>query len=137
MKGLNDYVRECHKYAVENGFYDERFNIAEKLMLVVSELSEALEVCRKDPYWKEYGFPAWMVLHTPSEQLVGSLEAKDKKAFEEFESIYKDSFQDEIADVLIRIFDLCGAVGIADIDRHVRAKKAYNAMRPRKHGKEF
>ena len=43
---------------------------------------------------------------------------------------------EEIADAFIRLFDLCGFYGI-DIEAHIKAKMAYNATRPAKHGKKY
>ena len=45
-KGLNDYCRECNAVASEKGFWDHPRNIGESLMLVVTELSEAMEAYR-------------------------------------------------------------------------------------------
>ena len=36
----------CHEYAVRNGFYEGEVNIPEKLCLIHSEVSEALEALR-------------------------------------------------------------------------------------------
>lgn len=54
----------------------------------------------------------------------------------EFESKVKNTFEDELADVLIRVFDLCGWLGI-DIQRHLELKMHYNAMREFKHGRNY
>lgn len=48
----------------------------------------------------------------------------------------KDTFEDELADAVIRILDLCGEMKI-DIDAQMAWKMAYNAQREAKHGKEF
>lgn len=42
----------------------------------------------------------------------------------------------ELADVVIRIFDYCGAYGI-DIGEAIRQKHAFNTTRPVRHGKAF
>lgn len=46
----------------------------------------------------------------------------------------KDSFEDEIADTIIRLLDLCGELNI-DIDAQIEWKMGYNAQREAKHGK--
>ncbi|MFH1201368.1 MAG: nucleotide pyrophosphohydrolase [Candidatus Omnitrophota bacterium] len=43
---FKDYVKLCHKIAKEKGFWDKERNIPEMLMLIVSELGEALEAYR-------------------------------------------------------------------------------------------
>ena len=42
----------------------------------------------------------------------------------------------ELADAVIRIADLAGALGI-DLDRAIAEKMAFNEKRPYKHGKKF
>lgn len=48
----------------------------------------------------------------------------------------KDTFEDELADAVIRIADLCGEMNI-DLDAQIAWKMAYNSQREAKHGKEF
>lgn len=48
----------------------------------------------------------------------------------------KDTFEDEIADTFIRLFDLCGGLGI-DIEEQIQWKLGYNKTRPRLHGKKY
>ncbi len=45
-KTLKDMVQICHETAVEKGFWDSDRNIGEALMLVVTELAEAMEAYR-------------------------------------------------------------------------------------------
>ena len=65
-KTINDYVKECHENAVEKGFWDfylfalcrpmptelrnrlNQYVITTSIMLIVTELSEAVEALRKD-----------------------------------------------------------------------------------------
>lgn len=126
MERLKDLTNRAHDYAVRNGFYDEPFNIAEKLMLIVSEVSEGLEAYRKN---NETG------KDTPL-YIIEGLERESTLDYAAFEKAFKDTFKDEMADVFIRLFDLCGALDI-DIELAIRAKMAFNAMRPYKHGKQF
>jgi len=46
-KSLNEMSALCHSIAVSKGFWDEKRNIGEALMLVVTELAEAMESHRK------------------------------------------------------------------------------------------
>ena len=45
-KSLNELAQFCHGIAVEKGFWDEERNIGEALMLIVTELAEAMEAYR-------------------------------------------------------------------------------------------
>lgn len=45
----------------------------------------------------------------------------------------KEHFAEELADVCIRIFDLCGYKGI-NLEQAIIKKMAYNKTRPQKHG---
>ncbi len=45
-KSLNELSEICHSIAVEKGFWDNPRNIGESLMLIVTELAEAMEAHR-------------------------------------------------------------------------------------------
>lgn len=45
-KSLNELAELCHSIAVEKGFWDKQRNIGEALMLIVTELAEAMEAHR-------------------------------------------------------------------------------------------
>ena len=45
-KSLNELANICHSIAVQKGFWDEKRNIGEALMLIVTELAEAMEAHR-------------------------------------------------------------------------------------------
>lgn len=40
---INELVKECYLNSVRHGFWEQSDNIPEKLMLIVSEVAEALE----------------------------------------------------------------------------------------------
>ncbi len=46
-RSLNELAEVCHRIAVEKGFWDTERNIGEALMLVVTELAEAMEAHRR------------------------------------------------------------------------------------------
>lgn len=93
----------CHKVAFLSGWWTDlqtgkakERNVGELLMLIVSEVAEAMEGHRK-------GMPDDHLPHHPM-------------------------FHVELADALIRIFDLCGAHGIP-VGQIIAEKLAYNAQR--------
>ena len=94
-------------------------------MLIVSELSEALEADRKNKHAALNSF---------------NCRKNERSCIEDFQAdfqeLIKDTFEDEIADTFIRLFDLCGALNI-DIDTHINLKMKYNKTRPYKHNKDY
>ncbi len=122
---LDELIKEAHDNAVERGFYEEDRNIGELLMLIVSELGEALEAHRCGGFCRISD----ITLESISKE-------SNEKGFAYFEHMVKDTFEDEIADTFIRLFDLCGYLNIP-IEKYIQAKMAYNRTRPHKHEKEY
>lgn len=125
MQNLTELAKEINSDVRKKGFWNSMHNaiklseensgiftkdikdafIAQKLALVHTEVSEAVEALRKDGYEsEEYGL---------------------------FE---KDSFADELADSIIRILDLCGELEI-DIEKQIQWKLTKNKQREFMHGK--
>ena len=92
---IKQWCELCHGIAKEKGFWNKERNIGEALMLIVTELAEAMEGYR-----------------------------------------HKDdaNFREELADTFIRLFDLCGGLGI-DIEAEIAKKAEKNKARPYMHGK--
>ena len=123
---MNELRDKIFQNALNKGFWDKERNMGEALMLIVTELAEALETHRASGQIQEF---------TEGQKL--SLEKMSDEEFPEtFSIMVKDSFHDEMADVLIRVLDLCGGYNI-DIDWHVKMKMKYNATRERLHGKKY
>jgi len=96
---INRLCGLIHEDNVKAGWWEDGFgklNIATKLALVHSEVSEALEGVRKDLMDEK-------LPHRPAVEV-------------------------ELADTCIRIFDLCGALGL-DLEGAIFEKMAYNAER--------
>lgn len=108
--------KQCFDNSKSRGFYDgpER-NVGEVIALMHSELSECLEALRTPDTADKYG-------------ALKPLESSKTPGF--------TAVEEELADVLIRIFDFCGSRPY-DLGGAVLAKMKYNASRPYKHGKEF
>jgi NTP pyrophosphatase (non-canonical NTP hydrolase) len=121
--------------AKSKGFWEGERNKPEMLMLVVSELAEALEALRKDDYADQDVVESLShdleLDRTDEEFLLKAINWKTS-----FEQGVKSSFEDELADVAIRLFDLCGGLGV-DLEKHIEMKMKYNSMRGYKHGKKF
>lgn len=126
---LNELRDRIHKNAVVHGFYsDEKDNhILVKLMLIATELGEAAEAYRNNKYAKVKEFHD-CCNDLIEDKIIGPTE------IDFFEDLVKDSFEDEIADTIIRLLDLCGFLGI-NIEEHINLKMFYNENRPFKHGK--
>lgn len=96
---LPGLILDIHANAKRKGFWSKRPNIPEKLALVHSEVSEALEELRLPKF--------------------------DKAKFGE-----------ELADIVIRVFDIAAWFDL-DLANIIVRKHNKNLLRPRKHGKRF
>lgn len=135
---IKELQKEIHQNAKDKGFWEHNIIdtstgidadtkiininnliISQKLMLIVSELGEALESLRNNKRSNQ-----------------DLLKYANGKPPECFEKDYKDTFEDELADSIIRILDLAEWLGI-DLETHIKLKMEYNKTRPSKHNKEF
>ncbi len=90
---LIEITPRIHSNALEKGFW-EKNNKKQKLMLIITELSEAVEADRINKH-------ADLVEYHRQEHKEGGA------WIEGFKTHVKDSFEDEIADALIRAVDYC------------------------------
>lgn len=127
LQGLNKLSKIVYNYNKEKGFWETERETGTILMLIVSEIAEALEADRKDVFFDHTKNIQW------KNDWHKATESEDVKNFVEN---VKDTFEDEIADTFIRLLDLCGARNI-DIEWHIKQKLAYNKTREYKHGKNY
>jgi NTP pyrophosphatase (non-canonical NTP hydrolase) len=104
---VNDWCTACYETSKSKGWHesDVNDNVFNKLLLMHAEISEAVEELRANHPLEEVYF-------------------KDGKP---------EGAIVELADVMIRCFDLCGSRGI-DLQSVIKLKHEYNKTRPHRHG---
>ena len=106
-ESINLLVRDCHQNAINKDFWAASQNVGEKLMLHITELGEFFEKYRKDDLSPDEHCPEF-----PNQTI-------------------------EIADAIIRLFDLAGWLQMHNLGDALQAKMMYNLTRPQLHGKKF
>lgn len=121
VQGLNKLSKELNQFVLNAGF--DNNDVPLRTALIHSEVSEAFEAFRKDKMFK---------LNQAQKNVLGGWVSDDdfKKHFSEQ---CKDTFEDEIADSIIRLLDMCGKLDI-DIEFHIQQKMRYNETRGFKYG---
>lgn len=92
---ISDLVSNSYRVANQHGFHDDYHSPAHYMMLVLSEIGEMVEADRKNRH-------ADVAFYTTSSGL----------GLSAFESLIKDTFEDEMADVFIRLCDFCGSLNV-------------------------
>jgi len=96
-RDLNKLAKEVHENAVKNGFWDNKPSTKHCLMMVITELSEAVQADRKGKRADMEDFNDEMV------------DEDDKVGFDiAFGWWVKDTVEDELADVYLRLLDIAG-----------------------------
>ena len=88
----------AYKIACDHGFHDEESSNEHYLMLVITELSEAVEADRKNKRTSTLDL-AWAKATVDESHLLE----------EHFPEKIKDTVEDELADTVIRLLDLAGS----------------------------
>ena len=130
---INELVRKAHTCAIEKGFYEKPVELGTALMLITSELSEALEADRND---RRANLKAFEILLKDSDNLDFTKDELNEYLSNNFELMMKDTLEDELADAVIRICDLCSHLNV-DLEKHIEHKVNYNKSRDAKHGKRY
>lgn len=105
MLKISEFQKQVHEGMIQRGWYEEDKNFGDLISLCHCELSEAFEEYRKG------------------------------KGFNEvyFNGLKPEGIPIELADVVIRIFDMCEYYGI-NLEDAIKLKETYNRTRPYKHG---
>jgi NTP pyrophosphatase (non-canonical NTP hydrolase) len=111
---MDFYARRCRRIAADHGFTCPDY--------IMGELDPE-EVRRGEISLTDMTLSKLALVHSEVSEMV---EAARKGDFE--------GFQEEMADVFIRLFDMAGAMNI-DVEHHIQEKMRKNEARPFKHGK--
>lgn len=95
IEDIRELCKEAHENAVRHGFWDDQHDIRHYLMLVITELAEAVQAYRKNRFADRDKY----------EKLVMESGCTEDTAFL---LRVKDTFEDEMADACIRLMDLTG-----------------------------
>lgn len=115
---LNAYRDDIHETAIEKGWWENPPELGTSLMLVVTEVAEAMEEHR-------LGYAPDVVRHLwgAAESAIGVVPKPE-------------GIPTELADVIIRVLDIAGAYNI-DIEAAFLEKLAYNRTRTHRHGRKL
>lgn len=105
---LRELVDVAHGQAKEKGFHDQddKVTFGDRIALIHTEVSEAMESFRR------HGLDRYSLPESPGKP---------------------EGVPSELADVVIRVADMCGTYGI-DLESAILDKLAYNKTRPYLHG---
>lgn len=98
---LNELKTEAYEIAKANGWHDKEYSDEHWLMLVITEISEAINADRKGNHADEARIAYF-------KRMTEGHDDFDFKTY--FEQNIKDTFEDECADVVIRLLDLAGLI---------------------------
>jgi NTP pyrophosphatase (non-canonical NTP hydrolase) len=105
LLSISEIQKSVHKNSKDKGFWDASSDIPTKLMLIVTEVAEAMEDYRK-------------------ERMATIYTGEDRKP---------EGFPTELADIVIRVMDLAEYLNI-DLEGEIEDKARFNYLRPHMHG---
>ena len=102
-----ELIEESHQVSKEKGFWDGNKNHSETVLLIIANVGDIVKANKKKKLadWNSYS--------TATLSVPNVYEATFKDAFEKH---IKDSFEDEIANVMIRICDFLGGTKVDIFD---------------------
>lgn len=121
---INKYIPRCYEIAKSKGFYTEDSKIEDHLMGIVSEIGEAYEADRNGMRFYNNAL---------LKQIYSDLHLKEYtrgfSGVEQYKEYLSGTFEDELADIFIRIFNLCGWCNDIDVDVVNIVLKKYSHVR--------
>lgn len=102
---LDVFIHRAFDIASRHGFHDECLSFEHLMMLVLSEVGEAIDADRSGKHANMAMFEHEITTPQSPEHITSHWRFC-------FEMFIKDTVEDELADVCIRLFDMCGVLGI-------------------------
>jgi NTP pyrophosphatase (non-canonical NTP hydrolase) len=142
MGPLGELALDIHVNAQEKGFWDHERNMGEMLMLMTSELAEALEEHRDgkpNVYYRCTNKDCQYSRGVHDKPYPGHVEYFGDRGPDGSKcsgTMKPEGVAVELADCLIRILDTMSSLGV-DVDEVVQTKMTYNGTRAHKHGKAY
>lgn len=103
---INELRNEAYSIAKANGWHEQEHSDEHWLMLIITEIAEAVQADRNNRHADVSKFKEWQGNSLPLSE-----ETRIRRFREDFEEYIKNSVEDELADVVIRCFDLAGLRG--------------------------
>lgn len=135
MTNLNTLATEVFEANAAKGFWDRERPLTETTMLIVTELAEAVEEERAGNagvYYRDVPSNEVVLVGDTYVNQDGLVRTKPRTSA----PLKPEGVDVELIDSLIRLLDLLGSRG-TDVDGLLRQKLAFNASRPRRHGKGY
>ena len=101
---LMKLVNRVHDNAVRHGWHEEKLSADHWLMMIITEVCEMIEADRKGKHANK----EWFI------QRMKESGADDKDFIYTFKASIKDSVEDELSDICIRIMDMAGELYTTD-----------------------
>ena len=105
-----ELIVKAYNTACEKGWHDEDHHDAHWLMLIITEIAEAVQADRKNRHANRDEYINLMNYALREKMLSGDILEQYKQ--EAFSTQIKDSFEDELADICIRCYDFAGLKGV-------------------------
>jgi NTP pyrophosphatase (non-canonical NTP hydrolase) len=100
---IRELIEESHKISREKGFWDGDKNHSETVLFIIANVGDVVKARR------EKRMANWVAY---SSATIGIEDHKDIRVKVAFEEHIKDTFEDEIANVMIRICDFLGGTRV-------------------------
>lgn len=119
-------IKEANDNAHKNGWWDE-VDLSKKLLLIVSEVCEAMEADRRGKN---------CIVAERDKTYILDNDIDESFFVRYYEEFFKHTFQEEIADIILRTVDLAYELNI-DIQTHILLKHRYNLIKGKDISKKY